>query len=374
MTRILFVFLMLFVHGFAMAQNAGFWNGTGIEVNYFRGKIFKHTKKILAPVPPHSSAIELNFVQQTFGHKAWHKGRNYPVVGFAIAYTDYGADSTFGKCTAIYPSLQLPILRLKNVEWTFRAAFGLGYATKRFERYPSWDTLNTAIGSHFNNYSFYATDIRYRINEHWDVQAGGNFSHISNAAFRQHNRGVNMYGYHVGLRYFPVSSKPERINTDEKQRLRNRLLGQVRLGISANELSAPDGPLYPIYLATGYASWRYAGKNKLLLGVDYSYHSGIYAFLRNNEIETGKEKDASWKSSVYAAHEFLFGRTGIVLQFGWYLKQTYIKTDNYYQKMGGNYYFIQNEKGFIKELYGSILLKTHKAQAELVEMGLGFGF
>ena len=269
--------------------------------------------------------------------------------------------------------MQIPVIKKGQFEWTFRAAFGLSYISRLYQRAPYWDTINNAIGSPFNNYSFFSTDVRYRINEHWDIQAGFNFSHISNASLRLPNKGINMYGTHVGVRYFPATSRPALIS-DELSPLKNRWLVQARLGISAIETRAIDGPLYPVYLASIYASKRYLSKNKAFAGIDYSYHSSIYAFLKNNEILPGEEKAHSWKSAVFIGNEFLYGRVGIHLQLGVYIRQAELKLDPYYQKLGMNVYAIQREQGILKELFFSCLLKTHKAQAELVEMGIGAGF
>ena len=347
--------------------------GFGIEANYMSGKILKHTPNFRPPIPDRTTAVELNFIQQTWGNKDWEQRRNFPLVGFGITYTHYGIDSIYGNCISIYPNLQLPIIKGKKLEWIFRAGFGLGYVTRAFERAPVWDTLNNVIGSRVNNYTIFATDIRYHVNEHLDVQLGGNFSHISNAAFRKPNLGVNFYGAHVGLRYFPVTSQPEK-KVRDLPKLKNRWLAQLRFGISANEYGTGDGPLYPVYLVSAYASKRYHSKNKLLFGVDYSYHTGIYAFLRNNEINSGEEKNNSWKSSVFAGNEFLIGRLGIMLQMGYYTRRSALSQDPYYQKLGINAYLIQKEKGALKEVAGAVLLKTHKAEAELVEMGITVGF
>jgi len=366
-----FVFTLLLAQ-LCFAQNKS-WAGFGIEANVMGGKIYKHTENFKAPVPDLTRAFELDFVQQTYGKKAWEQRRNYPVVGFGITYTDYGIDSIFGKCVSIYPYLQLPILKGKRLEWTFRTGFGFGYITKHYERAPSWDTLNNAIGSHLNNYTVFATDVRLHVNKHWDVQIGGNFSHISNASIRTPNLGINFYGVHVGLRYFPVTSKPEKI-VRKMAPLKNRWLAQARIGIAFKENSQPDGPLYPIYIVSAFASKRYRSKNKVFAGLDYSYHNEIFAFLKNNEIDPGREKQHSWKSSVFIGHEFLFGRVGIVLQLGVYLKQAYLTNDPYYEKLGGNLYLLQREKGVLKELNASVLLKTHQTQAEFAEFGLGLGF
>ena len=72
-------------------------------------------------------------------------------------------------------------------------------------------------------------------------------------------------------------------------------------------------------------------------------------------------------------NEFLLGRVGIMLQIGVYLKEGALPVDKYYEKLGCNFYVVQRETGPIKELFLSILLKTHKTQAELAEVGLGIG-
>lgn len=368
----LLAFIFFFLLNHASAQNAP-WSGFSIETNAVSGKMIKHTKKFRTDMPPHSSAYEVNFLLHSYGRKSWQQRRNYPVVGFGFTYTNYGLDSVYGKCFAIYPNVTLPLVRAKRLEWTIRFGFGLGYATKHFERYPVWDTLNTAIGSAINNYTLVMTDLRYRINKHWDVQVGGNFSHMSNAAFRTPNLGINMYGAHVGLRYSPVTSQPQLIKKNWLP-LKNRWLIQARIGIAGTELAAPDGPLYPMYITSLYISKRYLSVNKAFAGLDYYYDPHLYAFYRNNEIYAGEEKKHARFPSIYIGNEFLFGHVGVFLQAGYYLLNGKEKDTPYYEKIGGNLYIIQREKGILKELYGSALLKAHLTQAELVELGLGLGF
>lgn len=362
---------ILFISAPASAQDK--WAGIGLESNYIRGKIFRHSKKFPTELPKSVNSLELNAVFQTTGSKDWQERRNYPLVGFGFMYTDYGIDSIYGKCFSIYPNLEIPLLHYKDFEWTAKVSFGLGYVTRPYKRYPSFDTLNTAIGSGFNNFSLFASDIRYRVNQHLDVQIGGSFFHVSNAAFRTPNLGINTYGWHIGLRYFPTTSEPEKIHK-ERTPLSNRWIIRARLGLAARENVTPDGPMYPIYLASAYVGKRYWSKNYVFAGLDYSYHTNMYAFLRNNGIRIGEENKWSWKSAVFVGNEFLMGRVGILLQLGFYVKQYQLPEDFMYQKLGGNLYLLQREEGLLKEVSASILLKTHKFEAELVEVGLGVGF
>lgn len=368
---ILLLTALLIVSSSLQAQDK--WAGIGVETSFTAGKIFRHSKKFPIQLPDLVTGVDVNFLYQTSGKKEWNQRRNFPLVGFGLMYTNYGIDSIYGRCFGIYPNVQMPILNKGNFEWTIKAGFGLGYVTQRYNRYPTFDTINTAIGSRMNNFTIFTTDARYRINEHFDVQLGGYFTHISNANLRTPNLGINSYGARVGMRYFPVTSQPEK-NIQTLSPLKNRWLFQARLGFAAKEAFSADGPTYPIYIVSAFASKRYWSKNKLILGLDYSYHTNMYAFLRNNEIKVGKEKANSWKSAVIVGNEFLLGRVGVLFQMGFYIKQYELPEDFFYQKLGGNVYILQKEEGFLKELSVSILLKTHKFDAELTEIGIGVGF
>lgn len=369
-----YIIFLLLAPVLVCAQNKKPWAGFGMEVNMMGGRIYKHTKNFRPPVPDISSAVEVNFVQQTYGKNEWEQRRGYPLYGIGISYTDYGSNEIFGKCFSIYPNLQLPIITGKKLEWTARAGFGLAWVTRRYQRAPTWDTLNNAVGSHINNYTLFASDLRYRFNHQLDFQIGVNFSHVSNGALRTPNLGINLMGAHVGFRYFPVTASPERITERTLVPLKNRWLAQLRLGMAGNEAAVPNGPFYPIYIVSAYASKRYRSKNKVFAGLDYSYHEHIYAFLRNNEISPGNERQQSWKSSVFVGNEFLLGSFGIHLQVGYYLKESYLRLEKMYQRIGCNMYISQSEIAAIKESFISIHLKTHKTQAEFAELGIGFGF
>lgn len=367
------IFCILFAQK-STAQLADKWAGVGIEANAFVGKVIKHNSKFRLPIPDLSTGTDINFQWNTYGKKEWHQRRRYPTIGIGFTYTNYGIDSIYGRCFSLYPNITIPLITWKKLEWTMRLGNGVAYVTGKYSRQRPFDTMNNAIGSHINDYPLFMTDIRYHINTHWDVQVGGNFSHISDAAFRQPNLGINMYGAHVGIRYFPVTSTPKRIVRDLKP-LSNRWLAQFRLSFAFNGANAPLGPSYPVYLATGYASKRWISKNKFFAGIDYSYHSNIYAFLLNNHfVEPGTEASASYKSAVFVGNEFMLGRLGFVVQAGYYVHQAFQTQGKFYQKLGGNLYLVQKEKGPIKEFFLCGYLKTHLSVAELAEFGFGMGF
>jgi hypothetical protein len=366
--------ILSFIYAFpCTAQEEKPLSGYGVEVNAFEGKVIKHTSKFHLPVPPLSTGVDVNFQCKTSGTKEWQQRRRYPIVGIGFTYTNYGIDSIYGRCFSLYPNIVVPLITGKKLEWTMRLGNGIAYVTRDYSRIPM-DTINNAIGSHVNDYPFFSTDIRYHINDHWDVQVGENFSHISDASYHQPNLGINLYGTHIGIRYFPVTSSPKRIVRDLKP-LPGRWLGQFRLSIAYDGSNAPMGPAYPIYLATIYASKRWISKNKFFAGLDYSYHTNVYAYLLNNQfIQPGTEAANSYKTAVFAGNEFLLGRLGVSVQVGYYLHQAFQVQGKVYEKLGGNLYLVQREHGPIKEFFLCGYLKTHLSVAELAEFGFGMGF
>jgi hypothetical protein len=349
------------------------WSGSGVEVNAIAGKVYKHEKKFTLPIPALTTGLDVNMVQHTYGKKAWHQRRKYPVLGIGIAYINYGMDDVYGQCFGFYPNITLPLFSSKKIEWTLRLGDGIGYVTKEYRRVAPADTINVAIGSHINDFGMFMTDLRYHCNQHWDMQIGANITHISDASYHKPNLGINMTGVHFGVSYFPVTSKPEHIIRDQKP-LSNRWLVQARLSMAYISSYTSGGPLYPVYIASGYVSRRWISKNKVFAGLDRAYYQSIYSYLRNNELERGHERQNSYKSAVFAGNEFLLGRLGVVFQVGYYLQESALKTSPFYEKIGAHYYLLQKEHGPVKELFLSAFLKTHETVAELGEIGVGFGF
>ena len=154
------------------------------------------------------------------------------------------------------------------------------------------------------------------------------------------------------------------------------IIGVAKAGWNLDQFRAraKDSLVLPSYITTFYASKRWLGKNKFFFGIDYAYHSDVYAFLKNYGVDRGHEMGHAWDGAFLVGNEFMIGRLGLVGQVGVYYHQTYLKFDPVYEKIGGNYYIIQHEHGILKELFVSAMLLTHEIVAEYGEIGIGAGF
>ena len=354
------------------AQDNRPFQGFGVEANLLAGKIIKHSSKFIAPVPKLSVATDVNFVWQTYGKRSWHQRRRYPLIGLGMTYTDYGNNAVFGRCLGLYPNIQIPILRGEKFDFTLRIGDGIAYVTRKYQTKPPADTLNNAIGSNINDFAVLMMDLRYNVDEHWQLQFGSNFTHISNAHYKLTNLGVNMVGIHAGVRYFPITRHPTPV-VKEPPSLKNRWLFQMKASIAYTESRSPGNPELPTYLGAIYASKRWRSKNKFFGGIDYAYHRDTYAFLQWCELYRGSEGKHSWDGGVFAGNEFLVGRLGLITSAGVYYKQTYLAFEPVYEKLGSNFYLIRKEHGYLKELFISAILTTHGFVAEYADFGVGIG-
>lgn len=337
------------------------------------GRIVRHSANFPRNVPQVSLAADLNLVWNTYGRKEWNQRSCFPTTGLGILYTDYCSKNVFGHFVGVYPNLFLPFACGERVQWTCRLGVGLAYTNKRYSLAPDYDTLNTAISSHVNALAVFVSDVRYHVNPHWDVQAGINFSHISNALYSEPNLGINMVGAHIGARYFPCVANPQRI-TCSLPKLPPRWLVDVRGGMSHKRARAKGNPVKPAYIGAISVSRRWNQRHKVFAGVDAAYHEDVYAFLKNYGVDLGVEKQNSWDGGFFAGNEFIVGRVGMLASVGMYYKQTFLHFDSFYEKIGVKYYLCAREKGFVKEWFLSAMLNTHGIVAEYSEFGMGVAF
>ncbi len=348
------------------------WEGIGIESNFWISSMLKHASTFTSPIEHFTTAFELNILQQTTGKKDWHIRRNYPLVGLGFMYFNFNNPTVYGYALGVYPHITIPLIKRNRWQWDVRVGMGIGYFSTPFDIHKNAEDRNVAIGSHFVNVSPFSSNLLYRFNKNWNLLAGFQFGHLSNGAIKAPNLGINLYGGHIGVRYWPSNAEPQKTYR-ELPHLSNRWLFQLRGSIGLSDALIAGGPMYRNYFLSAFVSKRYISKNKALLGIDAIYYPAVWAKVRAQEEYKGKEWQQAYNLAVFAGNEFLIGRLGVVIGVGVYFKNYYKQIPFLYEKIGGNFYIIQNEKGILKELYASVLLKAHLGRAEMFEMGLGIG-
>jgi hypothetical protein len=370
--RIVAVFILMTFFLQALAQQDSVSNGVSFGLRYFGGQIYVHTNKIYLDAPRYSSGVEFSYQKQTTGTKDWHQRFGFPEVSVNGFYSNNGSKA-LGYAVAIYPAIQFKVVSTVRSQIFFKVGGGLGMSSKRWQRIPASDSLNNFVGSRLNNFSMFQLGWRQDVHQHITLQAGLHFYHLSNAAARSPNFGINTLGVHLGINYHlqkVVHHFPKRVLQKQPNPLNIGLAGIFGMA----EDKAPNGPIYPI--ATGSISLQqmYRKKSRVIFGADATRNNRSYALIRNTfQYNANGRYITPWQITAFLGHEFLFGKIGLPVMAGVYLTRP-LGGPRIYQKLGLNYHFFESRSQFIKDTYLTLLLKTHFAQAQHAELGIGFLF
>lgn len=365
-------FLLLFCAFNAFAQIG---KGISIESTIHRGRIFKHSPKLVFDVPGSSNGIDINFKNQKYGKKKWHQYFNYPTFGVNLFFYNIGDKDVFGNAFGILPTWDIPILKMKKLDFQIQLGAGIAWLTQHYD--PLKNTTNNAIGSNLNNITNFKFQFGYQLDSKWVLKSGFSFTHFSNAASQLPNFGINIPAFSLGLKYTPNPLQADDFIYHEDDGKPQRKIGlSAHVDIAYRELSVYNGPRFPIRIASLGGIYKINRVNHFYFGFDYEYNTAIYRFGLHTHYFREKEqaRKESRRFALFIGHELLFGNIGFYGQLGYYLPtNAYLLPSSFYTKLSLRYYL--PELG-IKDLrtYLAIHIKAHETVAEYLSFGIGIKY
>jgi hypothetical protein len=326
----------------------------------------------MTPFKRHYPAFEFSVVKATHGRNRWEYMYNYPLIGFSYWYSDLGQTRALGSAHAIFPFINFPLLGKKGFNLYFRLGVGLGYLTRKYDRYDNFENL--AIGSHFNGAVNFLLEARTRLGKRFMASGGVSLVHFSNGAIKQPNYGINMPGVNLALSY--------RVNR-ESPYLRKKLLPELypfefdgkrflQLDVSSafgmKDLRATlgGGNRYLVAEIFGNLLWPVSYKSRFGFGVDISYDGSDEKMLAIRGV-VPEYQISLVKTGLTAGYELAFSRMAIMLNLGSVVTGI-DKRDGYvYEKLALRI-------GITEELFGSLNLKAYYGKADYITFGLGYRF
>ncbi len=354
----LIVFLSL--HSFFAQDNPSLLsqdNDLGFEVRQKIGILAAH-RGVMAHLPQETAkAIELTYFIHTRGKKLWHVKYRYPTVGATLFLGSVGNRELLGNYFGLYGFSELPMVKYKNYEMSFRLGCGLGYTNKIYD--PLTNPKNVAVSTHFNAMMNFAVKSTYRIKNH-SVVLGLDITHFSNAAAKVPNYGINMPYLSLGYGYVFRAARAGKVT----QELFQKRIELAAMGIfSAKEVMPIGGKTYPVYALNLSARRYFTQKAGLELGLDIISKQAIMAYLPY----TSKTQLSIIQTGIYAAYLVPFDHFQFVFGMGAYVRDKYKPEDFLYHRVGCRYQFSNG-------IMANFGLKTHYARADYMEFGLGYTF
>ena len=371
--RIAWLLIMAMFCGTVAAQNSFHHKlrsaGIVMEGRLYYGWTLDHHIEI-TPYKRHYPAFEISALKATYGKTRWEYMYNYPLIGFSYWYSDLGGTKPLGSAHAIFPFINFPLLRSKEINLYFRLGVGLAYLTRRYDRYDNFENL--AIGSHLNGAVNLLLEARFRVSKRFMASGGISLMHFSNGAIKQPNYGLNMPAVNLALAY-----RLSRENAYTRKKLLPELYPfefdgrrflqldiNMAFGIKDLQSTLGGGNQYAVVAIYSNLLWPVSFKSRIGFGVDLSYDGsdekmleirGVVPDHRINLVKTG----------VTGAYELAFSRMAIMLNLGVNFTGQYKRDGYVYEKLALRF-------GFTEQLFGSLALKAYYGKADYVTLGLGY--
>lgn len=348
--------------------------GQEFSLAYSRGQILRHSPKFTFDPPPFSQGFEFSAQWQTTGREPWQHWLGFPAIGVQGTFYQLGDPDVFGHAMALHPYLNFQLWRRGRFQLRAGLGSGVAWLNRPFDRIQN--PTNNAIGSRLNNITAFHGEALFEVHSNWRLVLGGNFTHFSNGATVKPNLGFNIPAWQLGLRYAPRSVNPDEFTRwpDRRPERRLGLYAQYQMGYKEN--TVPGGPRTPSYNASVAALIRLSRVNHLQVGLDWEYHRGLYDFGLHTFVFDTKEdaRRGATRWGIFVTEELLFGDWGVLFQLGIYISpDSYLKPWFLYNRLGVRYYLPPIGKPATR-FFGGIYLKSHKAAAEFVALGLGAAF
>lgn len=314
-------------------------------------------------------AVDYRFGINSFGRTPQDQILNFP--NYGIGFTHYSMNSdSIGNPMGLYGFFSSPFFMNKpKFKLGFEIATGFSFNFNSFDLITN--PKNDLIGSNLNVYFNLSLWSALKLSERLDMLASIDFTHFSNGTMNAPNKGLNLRGGNLGLRYhFQFEEK----NTEYKRanaptKTYEKLIPYNEFatwfGIGGKTILNPtyDGPVYFCSTISADFNRRYNWVGKYGVGLDLFYDYSLYSRIPENQ--NYKYSEFAFVG-IHANHEFIVGDISLALQIGTYLwKGTNVK-GNFFIRAGLKYDFNQH-------LFLNLSLKSQNGlKADYIELGLGF--
>ena len=379
--------------------------GRVIVMDKWQKKWQKNTKTI-------AFAIEANYAALPQDNDDFAIDYNYPTLDFGLKFNlndvtmhrspdeawgmaeevDY--DSKLGNIATIYATFTRPIYRNNRWMFDYTLGTGIGYGKHKYSRGNNID--NELTGSRFLIYFTGGLHATYRFADDWGMMGGVEFYHHSNGALNRPNKGVNIVGPVVGLRYMPYWKELQ--NNKEmgsKEAFQKRFYANFTLGVGGKTLNEdwqltqfqtpPDSPdyrtgrfrFYMAYSAQADIMYRYARRWASGIGADLFY--GTYAdrvrdieTIQNSTFKIQHSKVSPWSFGLALKHQVFYRNLSVTMSLGYYLYRQMGRNAKeieqpYYERIGIHYTIPS-----LRNLTVGFNIKAHLTKADLTELVVSY--
>lgn len=337
-------------------------NNYGLEADFFTGNVLPHDNNLQHLATSHPKGFILSWNRLTNGEEAWQARYNYPDVGLSFVYQNY-ENNILGYNASLNGHYNFYFFKRHLM---FRIGQGIGWSSRPFDRVTN--PKNIAISTHLTSSTYIMLNYKKRnLVNNLGFQTGLMFTHHSIGSIKSPNKGINTMAFNMGVFYDFSENNRKFIPLDEKQDYSKDINYNLALRSGFNESDVVGSGQYPFFVLSGYADRKISHTNGLQFGADLFVSYFLKEFIAYQSIlddgETNPDTDFK-RFSIFAGHELFINKLSIISQVGYYIYYPFDYSARYYFRIGMKYYFSE-------KLFGALTLKSHAANAEALEFGIG---
>lgn len=314
-----------------------------ISFSYQHGNVIKTTpflkgeNLIGRPIKQYQS-VSVHMLWQNPGKIDWQKVFRAPYYGAGISLGDIYNPCELGYPVSIYGIFGIPVKRWDKLEIFSEFQFGVAMNWKYYD--PLINPKNMNIGA---NYSFHLNvgmNAYYPISKKMDIGAGINFLHFSNGGLERPNKGLNIYGGRVELRY----------HLDNRITKRSIILpgrldrsNDLYFMVSGSRFQLVEYELGSDYYGLGGFSLIYFTQLSNAVRLGYGADFDCWKLLNGLPADSQIKKEFKKSLGIILQPEIIVNKLSIVGGFGIYaLHDKFGSLKQTYQRLGVRYEFYKN--------------------------------
>lgn len=374
---------------FSRDTNYGSFNY--VHLMYFKGDHLTYPNGFEEAFAKGYNAFELRLGWQSSGRQTWQQLHKYPVYGLGVFVSSLGTadvDSVVGAPSGIYFFYGEPLLRVAWFTAYFDLGIGLSYDFVPYdaENNPTNDVIGSRVNLYFNG----NLNLMFRLSPRYDLSLGANFFHFSNGRSNTPQRGINMGGLNLGMKYnFNAIKAHTKIkNPGYKPEIRPTFIsgpkprlkryGEVQFQVSFGTVETEPGEAKAetgeqdttgiqkrYYTTTNTIDYAYlvARKLKLQAGLDFMYDGSMENYIGGKapqEVDFG----GKFMFGYHFGFQYLIERFAFYYALGFYGYKESESRGTWYMRAGGRV-------GLTENIDAHIALKTRNGGiADWIEWGL----
>lgn len=330
----------------------------GLKTQY--GFIIPHRKELKDVAQSSPWVIQVEYSKHINTQKTWDYCGCYPKLGFAFNYTNYDNPEILGNSFTGMVFLEPYISYGHRINPSFRLGLGLSYLDQVYD--PVTNPRNLFYSYPLSFFMYAGIGLNFRLNEIFDLNLFGNYSHISNGGIKQPNKGINFPTVSLGVDYKlqPVAFKDRHRQMTRKELHQKLWKADLTLYTSRKDVVENERKyqVYGLQLTGGYIFSRMSAIN---LGFEFNYDLSVKERNRRNPESNFQDQTLA----LLITHELLMGKFILDQGVGYYLNRPSPRYHYLYQRLGLRYR-IHRDFNF------GLSMKTHTSVADFIDLRISY--